>query len=249
MSVTVRLGVTRRGLLSSTAALLLTASTIQARTIGGGLPWAPDAGNPPTPIWPAPWAAFTPEEATAVEAAIERLIPNDALGPGAREASCAIFIDRQLAGSYGSSERLYVRPPFAEGTPQQGLQSPLTPAARYRVALAALDTYCRTAYVGRIFARLGPEERDLVLQGLERGTVRLDGTDGQAFFEMLLQNTMEGFFADPIHGGNRDMIGWKLVGFPGARYDYRDHVTKHNQPYPLPPVSITGRAEWVQPRR
>jgi gluconate 2-dehydrogenase gamma chain len=142
-----------------------------------------------------------------------------------------------------------MRPPFADGTPQQGPQSALTPAARYRAALAALDAYCRTAYVGRIFDRLGPEERDLVLQGLEKGTVKLAGTDGQAFFEMLLQNTMEGFFADPVYGGNRDMIGWKLVGFPGARYDYRDHVAKHNQPYPLPPVSISGRAAWTQPRR
>jgi gluconate 2-dehydrogenase gamma chain len=43
------------------------------------------------------------------------------------------------------------------------------------------------------------------------------------------------------------MAGWKLIGFPGARYDYRDHVTKHNQPYPLPPVSILGRGDWSVP--
>jgi gluconate 2-dehydrogenase gamma chain len=64
-----------------------------------------------------------------------------------------------------------------------------------------------------------------------------------------MANAMEGFFADPIYGGNRDMAGWKLIGFPGARYDYRDHVGKHNQPYPLPPVSILGRGEWTVPRR
>ncbi|WP_352673634.1 hypothetical protein [Mesorhizobium sp. M0618] len=36
-----------------------------------------------------------------------------------------------------------------------------------------------------------------------------------------------------------------MLGFPGARYDYRDHVSKHNQPYPQPPVSIIGRPEWL----
>ncbi len=46
------------------------------------------------------------------------------------------------------------------------------------------------------------------------------------FFEQALQHTIEGFFADPIYGGNREMVSWKLIGFPGARYDYRDFVTK-----------------------
>jgi gluconate 2-dehydrogenase gamma chain len=40
------------------------------------------------------------------------------------------------------------------------------------------------------------------------------------------------------------MAGWKLVGFPGARYDYRDWVERHNEPYPLPPVGIMGRSDW-----
>jgi gluconate 2-dehydrogenase gamma chain len=79
---------------------------------------------------------------------------------------------------------------------------------------------------------------------LENGEIKYPDGDGKAFFEMILANTIEGFFADPIYGGNRDMVGWKLIGFPGARYDYRDHIAKHNEPYPLPPVSILGRAEW-----
>jgi gluconate 2-dehydrogenase gamma chain len=51
---------------------------------------------------------------------------------------------------------------------------------------------------------------------------------------------MEGFFADPLYGGNKNMAGWKMIGFPGARYDYRDHIDKHNVPYPKGPVSIYG---------
>ncbi len=58
---------------------------------------------------------------------------------------------------------------------------------------------------------------------------------------------MEGFFSDPIYGGNRDMVGWKLVGFPGTRYDYRDVMAKPNQPYTLPPVTIQGRPDWRKP--
>ena len=64
------------------------------------------------------------------------------------------------------------------------------------------------------------------------------------FFATVLTNTMEGFFADPIYGGNRDMVSWKMLGFPGARYDYRDHVEMHNQKVDLPPLSIAGRPEW-----
>jgi gluconate 2-dehydrogenase gamma chain len=236
----------RRELLASSAVALFaitgcaTARTYQSRP--------PDLGaaDPPQPIGPGMWVYFTPEEGGAVAALVDRLVPADELGAGAREAGCAVFIDRQLAGSYGAAQRLYMRPPFVHGTPEQGFQSPLTPAAQYRVALAALEKYVGGAFVGQRIADLTAAQRDKLLTGLEKGLIRLDGADGRAFFELLLQNTMEGFFADPIYGGNRDMVGWKLLGFPGARYDYRDHIAKHNEPYPLPPVSLAGRPEWTQ---
>ena len=73
---------------------------------------------------------------------------------------------------------------------------------------------------------------------------KLGAVDSKAFFEILLQNTKEGFFADPVYGGNRDMAAWKMIGFPGARYDYSDWIDRHNQRYPLPPVGIMGRPAW-----
>ena len=82
-----------------------------------------------------------------------------------------------------------------------------------------------------------------MLDGLEGGKITLKltpGFDHTDFFELVLQNTMEGFFADPLYGGNKGMAGWKMIGFPGARYDYRDHIDKHNVPYPKGPVSIYG---------
>ncbi len=243
-------GLTRRHLLASTAILAVSVMGSQAfsRTYpGGALPWEPSETEPPIPVRPGPWLYFTADEAAAVEAIVDRLIPADDSGPGGKQAGCAVFIDRQLAGSFGDSRRLYMRPPFAKGTPSQGLQSPIVPKDGYRSSLAALDAYCKTTFAGKSFGALDAEQQDQVLGGLEKDEIKLSDGSGKVFFEAVLANAMEGFFADPIYGGNRDMAGWKLIGFPGARYDYRDHVEKHNQPYPLPPVSILGRSDWSVP--
>jgi len=178
----------------------------------------------------------------------DRIIPPDSQTPGGRDAGCVVFIDRQLAGPYGSREGLYVSGPFHPGSKQQGPQSPQTPSELYRTALAALERYCRGENVqgslGKGFAELTAEHQDAVLSGLESSKVQLEGVDGKAFFEQLLKDVQQGFFADPIYGGNRDMCAWKMIGFPGARYDYTDWVGRHNQPYPYPPVSIAGRSDW-----
>jgi len=229
-------------LLAGTAiGLVLSSSSVRARIIAGALPWAPGAGSAPTPVQPGAWQYFTPEEASAVEAIVDRLIPPDPQTPGGKDAGCAVFIDRQLAGPYGSAQGLYMRPPFMDGTAQQGAQSPLTPAQRYRQALAELDKYCRDAYVGKSFAELTDDQKDKVLGALENGPITFEGSSATAFFQQVLTNTREGFFADPVYGGNRDMAAWKMIGFPGARYDYRDWIERHNEPYPLPPVGIVGK--------
>lgn len=240
-------GITRRRLLASTVGLSVAgfgASALGATYSGGGLPWEPDDTSPPVPVRPGPWLYFTAGEAAAVEAIVDRLIPPDDSGPGGRQVGCAVFIDRQLAGSFGDASQLYMRPPFAEGTASQGPQSPVVPKERYRRSLAALDEHCKRAFNRRGFAALTVVRQDQVLTGLESGAIPLDDGSGKAFFEVILANTVEGFFSDPVYGGNRDMAGWKLVGFPGARYDYRDYVSRHNQPYILPPVSILGRSDW-----
>src|ERR1700739_3918591 len=134
-----------------------------------------------------------------------------------------------------------MRPHFANGTPSQGLQSPIVPKERYRSSLAALDAYCRAEFAGKNFVALDASQQDRILSGIEKDEIKLKDVSGKAFFELILQNTIEGFFADPIYGGNRDMVGWKLIGFPGARYDYRDVIAKPNQAYTLPPVGLQGR--------
>lgn len=138
-----------------------------------------------------------------------------------------------------------MRAPFIKGQLTQGDQSELTPRMRYRAGLAALDAYCAKSH-GRVFADLSDTQQDAILTGLEEEKIRLDGADGKALFEALLNNTMEGFFADPIYGGNRDMVSWKMIGFPGARYDYRDYIRLYNQKLDLAPLSIAGRPGWTR---
>jgi len=235
--------VQRRQLLGGVASFVGVSFSARSQIVDV-LPWRPDAGDPPESLATGGWVFFTPAEAAAIEAAADRLIPPDATTAGGKDAGCAVYLDRQLAGSYGSRRGLYVSPPFLKGQKNQGPQDPDGPAAIYRKALAALDAYTRQRK-GDIFAKLAPSDQDGILHGLERGDVNLEGVDGQSFFETLLKNIQEGFFADPIYGGNRDMCAWKMIGFPGARYDYREWIGRHNQRFPLGPVSITGAPDWT----
>jgi gluconate 2-dehydrogenase gamma chain len=184
---------------------------------------------------------LTDVERRFVDAAIARLIPADDLGPGAKETGVTDFIDGQLAGGFGRADRWYMQPPFKDGTAQQGFQSELAPAELYRAAISAIDQHCRTSLDGRAFAELEQAEQDELLSSLESGEVDLGEIDSEAFFKMLRDNTIEGFFSDPMYGGNQDFGGWRLIGFPGPRYDYTDFIERFGEPYPLPPVGILGR--------
>jgi gluconate 2-dehydrogenase gamma chain len=222
----------------------LTGSVADAGTIAGEVPWAPGDANKPTPVGGGGYEFLSSDEAKFVEAAFARLIPADGLGPGAKEAGAALFIDRQLKGPFGAAQSWYMQGPWAEGEETQGFQSRMTPAQLYRAAIKEIDDHCRKSFGGKAFAALTVEQQDQILGGLEKGDIKLDKVKSKSFFEMFLQNTIEGFFCDPLYGGNRDMIGWKLIGFPGAHYDYRPYVKQHNQRLSLAPVGIMGRPGW-----
>jgi gluconate 2-dehydrogenase gamma chain len=237
--------VRRRDLLATSALMLLSVASSRATTIFGQLPWEPNAGNPPTPAKPGPWTFFNGAEGRAMEAIADRIIPPDPQTPGGKDAGCAVFVDRQLAGPYGRRDGLYVRPPFQQGAKNQGPQSEDDPAQQYRKWLAALDRAVGAKYSSKTFADLSDSDKDAVLQGLEKGDVKLEGADGKAFMEQVVKDVQMGFFADPIYGGNRDMAAWKMIGYPGARYNYLDWIDRHNERFPLPPVGLQGRAEWT----
>ena len=186
---------------------------------------------------PQVYGWLTQPEAAFIEAAVARLIPADELGPGAKEAGVSFFIDQQLAGAYGTMARNYRQGPWPEGTPQQGYQSRLTPQEVYRAAMAEIDSVCLSRFK-KPFHQLQIAEQEQVLTELESGKFPLESVPGTFFFGLLLANTMEGFFADPIYGGNRDKVAWQLVGFPGVAASYGNFIDRHNVPYTAEPVSI-----------
>ncbi|QCI12870.1 gluconate 2-dehydrogenase subunit 3 family protein [Pseudomonas putida] len=191
----------------------------------------------PQPAKPGALTYLTTEEAREVAAIFDRLIPEDELGMSASQAGCVVFLDRQLAGPYGQAASTYRLGPYVQGTPEQGPQFRLTPAQRYREGLARLGQYCQRQHA-RPFSGLSGEQQDALLQAMEAGTAPLDAD----FFALLLQNVREGYLADPMYGGNRDMVGWRLIGFPGARYDYRPYLHRKGLPLDLEPVSLLDRA-------
>ena len=188
---------------------------------------------------------FTRDEAAFVEAALDHLIPADELGPGAREAGVVLFIDRQLSGAFGTAAKWYMQGPWGESIPEQGYQLPLTPQQLYRLCIDEINEYCQSQY-GERFDQVRSEQQRTVLEAIDDGSLPLQGVPIAEFFNTLLQNTIEGFFSDPLYGGNRDKVGWRLVGFPGVGAAYRTRSRQYNEPYLVEPVSIedviVGRA-------
>jgi gluconate 2-dehydrogenase gamma chain len=180
---------------------------------------------------------LTQPEVRFLDAAAERLIPTDEHGPGGRDAGVSVYIDRQLAGTWGSHGRNYRSGPWLEGTPEQGFQSRLTPQEIYRIGIHEINLYCRGKYE-KPFDQLQGERQDEVLKGLENAEIDLPSLSSKLFFTILWRNTEEGFFADPMYGGNRGKVGWKLLGFPGVSSGAYNAHLDNPAPYHAEPVSI-----------
>ena len=212
--------------------------------VATGLAPPAEAQNPqPTPAappatTPEPLLTLTATEHAFFVAAADTIIPADELSPSGSECGVATFIDRQLAGAYGSGARLYRDGPFPKGKPELGYQLPLTPREFFRAGVAAANDWTRKTY-GKDFDRLPEAERAAALKTMEEGKAEFQGFTSTMFFNALLQITMEGFFADPIYGGNRDMAAWKMIGYPGLPATYREDIkTYFGKKYDKPPHSI-----------
>jgi gluconate 2-dehydrogenase gamma chain len=231
---------TRRFMLKATGAI--GASMLSA---GGGIAAAAAQGPNTSSAGaarPAPSASsitylfFNREEAAFIESAVSRLIPADAKWPGALEVGVSNYIDKQLAGAWGTGERMYRSGPWHPGTPTQGYQLPFTPAELFRTALEAINT--DLAHAGTPFPRMNSEQQDAYLSRLETAEKDLGGVPSEVFFAHLWQCTLEGFFSDPVYGGNRDMMAWRMVGFPGAYASYYELVDQHGIKVDRAPTSL-----------
>jgi gluconate 2-dehydrogenase gamma chain len=227
----------RRRLLKA-ALLGPAAATVSLEALRAAIPSAHAAFEPAYASPPERF--FSLDERAFVEAAVARIIPADDLGPGAKEAGVADFIDHQLAGPYGRAEGWYMQGPWRQGSAEQGYQLKMSPAQLYRAAIAAIDGHLRTQQ-HKAFAELDAAAQDHVLDSIDKAQLDIPGVPVRKFFEMLVQNTIEGFFADPIYGGNKDFIGWRLIGFPGPRYNYVAEIGQHGRKYDMPFVSLSGR--------
>ena len=138
-----------------------------------------------------PLEHLTAAEADVLEAIVERLIPGDAQGPGAKEARAARYIDRALGGALSSS-----RPLYASG-------------------LAAVEHAAQSSR-GKAFKELRPDEQDEILSSFEAGRVE-QFAGAAAFFALVRAHTIQGTFCDPYYGGNAGFVGWDLIGYPGVR--------------------------------
>lgn len=183
---------------------------------------------------------FRPAEWDFVLAAVARLIPAEDAGPGGIEAGVPEFIDRQMELPYGHGAYFYLSGPFHPESPATlGYQLRYTPREIYRLGIGDANAAARQTH-GMDFARLDATQQDQFLQSMEKGVLQFPTVPAPALFAQLLENTREGYFSDPIHGGNRNMVAWRWIGFPGARADFTDWIDRAGTEYPYGPVSIGG---------
>ncbi len=191
-----------------------------------------------TPVDAEPLLTLTAVEHAFIVAAVDTIIPADELSPSGSECGVAAFIDRQLAGAYGMGARLYRQGPFPKAKPELGYQLALNPREFFRAGIESANAWTRKTY-GKEFDRLSEKDREAALKAMEDDKAPFPGFSSWMFFDALLQITMEGFFADPIYGGNRDMAAWKMVGYPGLPATYREEIrTYFGKKYDKPPRSI-----------
>ena len=218
------------GASAAAAATGLTACTPEAATTAANAaPPAPDAR-----------LVITPEEEAFFSAAVDTIIPADQLSPSGTDCGCVTFIDRQLASAWGGGAKMYRAGPFLRGTPEQGYQLPLTPHQFFVAGIRAANDWSRKTYDGKTFDLLTAEQRAEALTAMEEGKAEFDAFDSKLFFQRLLQITMEGFFSDPIYGGNRNKASWRMLGYPGLPATYADKIDEYrDKPYVVTePLSI-----------
>lgn len=173
-----------------------------------------------------------------VVAAVDTIIPADELSPSGSDCGCATYIDRQLASAWGGGGKMYRAGPYFKGKPEQGNQLPLTPAEFITTGITAANAWSRKTY-GRDFDRLDPDKRIEALKAMQEGKAAFENFNSRAFFARLLALTMEGFFGDPIYGGNRDMASWRMLGYPGLPATYAHLIDEYrDKRYVAEPQSI-----------
>jgi gluconate 2-dehydrogenase gamma chain len=174
-----------------------------------------------------------PEEAAFVEALVNVLCPADSLTPNGTDCGLAIYFDRQLAGDFGKGGRMYSHGPWIAGKPQQGYQLPLKPAEFFNAGIAAARGAAHARY-GKPFEQLAAADADEFLADIAGGKVTETRVSLADWFAQLVYPLFQqACFADPVYGGNRDKVFWKLIGYPGLpAFHAQNMVRFRGKPFP-----------------
>ncbi|MCF3943042.1 gluconate 2-dehydrogenase subunit 3 family protein [Oceanobacillus alkalisoli] len=166
------------------------------------------------------------EDFVILRAAVERIYPEDDNGPGAVALGVPYFIDKQLAGSWGTNAKEYMQNPFKVNGDSEDVMRYETPLNRGQIIIEGLrkiDAVSEEQF-GENFVNIDGEQQDEILQSFDNGEVELTGVSSQQFFSILRKMTIEGAFADPLYGGNKNMDGWRMVEYPGPRPGFIDII-------------------------
>jgi gluconate 2-dehydrogenase gamma chain len=181
----------------------------------------------------APYRSLSPDEASFVEALVNVMCPADEYSPNGVDCGLATYIDRQLAGPFGKGAGRYQRGPFRSGKPQLGLQLPLSPEEFCKAGIAAANAACIRDR-GKAFAQLDVADADTFIKAIHEDRVKVEGFSLALWFnEVVYPLFAEGCFADPMYGGNRHAVFWKMIGYPGLPATHTLDMTRYRgKPYP-----------------
>lgn len=178
---------------------------------------------------------FTQGEFKVIEPAVERIYPEDDNGPGAKELGVGFYIDHQLAGEWGFNAREYMEPPFFHGEKVQGYQGRLKRREIFRIALQEMQNYSQQKY-DKKFENLDENKQINILKDFQKDNIDLTTISPNGFFEMLRSAVLQGVYADPLYGGNKNMEGWRMRNYPGDQMSYKDIIEKDFQE--MEPLSL-----------
>ncbi|MFD2829612.1 gluconate 2-dehydrogenase subunit 3 family protein [Corticicoccus populi] len=228
----------RRDFLKTTGAA--TGGIIGGSLLGGLVGFRMDGSNAPADEAPTDTASETEsggeesveartffsrsEDFRTLAAAVERIYPEDDNGPGAVALGVPYFIDRQLYGFWGSNSNDYKKGPFDPSrTSTHGLQERMNRGEIFLAGVRKLQEISLDEHTEE-FPALDGGQQDDILRQFEAGEVEIKGTSSSTFFSLLRRTTIEGVYADPAYGGNKDMQGWEMIKYPGPRMGWMEEI-------------------------
>ena len=164
-------------------------------------------------------AFFNDQDAATITAFAERIWPAAPGRAGATEIGVLNYIDLALAGAYSDMQDFYRR------------------------GLAQLDAHCH-ATQHKPFVQLDAARQDDVIRALEQNKASgFDWPSAPLFINTVRTHVMEGLFADPVYGGNKNFEGWRQISFPGGQPEFTQQDMQSRAAFTREPiVGLQARA-------